>query len=106
MYNPIGKKKIKEEQSLKDYKSIVAKNLTVLRKNKGLTQVELAEQFNYSDKAVSRWEHGDTLPDINILCQLCEFYGISMNDLVNEECQIKEIDSVKEKNMVKNNYKH
>lgn len=83
---------------MRDIKSIVAKNLTMLRKNKGLTQVELAAQFNYSDKAVSRWEHGDTLPDINVLCELCEFYGITMNDLVNEECKIEEIDREQEKN--------
>ena len=84
---------------MKDVKNIVAMNLTKLRKNKGLTQLELAEQFNYSDKAVSRWEHGDTLPDINVLCELCDFYGITMNDLVSEECKIEEIDTVQEKNM-------
>ena len=84
---------------MKDVKNIVAMNLTKLRKNKGLTQLELAEQFNYSDKAVSRWEHGDTLPDINVLCELCDFYGITMNDLVSEECKIEEIDTAQEKNI-------
>ena len=84
---------------MRDVKGIVAKNLTMLRKNKGMTQAELAAQFNYSDKAVSRWEHGDTLPDINVLCELCEFYGITMNDLVNEECKIEEIDTVQAKNI-------
>ena len=79
-----------------DVKNIVARNLTMLRKNKGMTQAELAEQFNYSDKAVSRWEHGDTLPDINVLHQLCEFYGITMNDLVSEECRIEEINPAQE----------
>ncbi|MBQ8145540.1 MAG: helix-turn-helix transcriptional regulator [Clostridia bacterium] len=75
---------------MKDVKAIVAKNLTMLRKNKGLTQVELAERLNYSDKAVSRWEHGETLPDINVLYELCSFYEITMNDLVDEECSPKE----------------
>ena len=83
---------------MRDVKSTVAKNLTMLRKNKGITQAELAEQFNYSDKAVSRWEHGDTLPDINVLCELCEFYGITMNNLISEECKIEEIDKTQEKN--------
>ena len=83
---------------MRDVKSTVAKNLTMLRKKKGITQAELAEQFNYSDKAVSRWEHGDTLPDINVLCELCEFYGITMNNLVSEECKIEEIDKTQEKN--------
>ena len=78
-----------------DVKSVVSHNLSSLRKQKGLTQAELAEQFNYSDKAVSRWEHGDTLPDINVLYQLCEFYGITMNDLVSEECKPEEKSNAK-----------
>lgn len=82
---------------MKDIKGIVAKNLASLRKAKGITQAELAERLNYSDKAVSRWEHGDTLPDINVLCELCDFYGITMNDLVNENCDVKEED-INEKN--------
>lgn len=77
---------------MKDIKAIVAKNLTTLRKSKELTQAELAEKFNYSDKAVSRWEHGDTLPDINVLYELCCFYGITMNELVDENCNVKEED--------------
>lgn len=70
---------------MKDVKAIIAKNLIALRKNKGLTQVELAEKLNYSDKAISRWEHGETLPDVNVLYELCTFYEITMNDLVNED---------------------
>ena len=97
MYNPLVAKK--GENVFMDVKNIVARNLTMLRKNKGMTQAELAEQFNYSDKAVSRWEHGDTLPDINVLHQLCEFYGITMNDLVSEECRIEEINHAQEKSV-------
>ena len=70
---------------MKDRKAVVAQNLIMLRKARGITQAELAERFNYSDKAVCRWEHGDTLPDINVLYALCDFYGITMNDLVNED---------------------
>lgn len=65
-------------------KLIVAHNLMVLRKNKGLTQAELAEQFNYTDKAVSKWEHAETMPDLDTLDRLCAFYGISISDLVRE----------------------
>lgn len=86
---------------MKEVKAIVAKNLSMLRKKKGLTQVELAERLNYSDKAVSRWEHGETLPDINVLYELCSFYGITMNDLVDENCQNEEIDETEEKNAIK-----
>lgn len=70
---------------MKDVRPIIAKNLAFFRKEKGLTQAELAEKLSYSDKAISRWEHGDTLPDINILYQLCEFYGITMDILLDDE---------------------
>jgi transcriptional regulator with XRE-family HTH domain len=73
---------------MNDVRPIISKNLANLRKQKGLTQAELAEKLNYSDKAVSRWEHGDTLPDVNVLCDLCDFYGITLNDLINEECRL------------------
>lgn len=83
---------------MKDVKTVVAKNLTSLRKAKGLTQAGLAQMLNYSDKAVSRWEHGETLPDINVLYELCEFYGITMNDLVDEEYKTDEILKGRENN--------
>lgn len=66
-------------------KLIVAHNLAELRKARGLTQSELAEKFNYSDKSVSKWEHGDTMPDIEVLKQLCDFYGVTLDYLVTEE---------------------
>lgn len=69
---------------MKDVKPIIAENLAALRKSRGLTQAELAERLDYSDKAVSRWEHGDTLPDMNVLCELCEFYGITLDYLVHK----------------------
>lgn len=75
---------------MKDVRPIISKNLAKLRKDKGLTQAELAEKLSYSDKAISRWEHGDTLPDVNVLYELCEFYGITLNDLTSEECYIAE----------------
>lgn len=78
----------RKERKMKDVRPIIAKNLSKLRKEKGLTQTELAEKMNYSNKAVSRWEQGDTLPDVNVLCELCDFYGITLNDLTNEECEI------------------
>ncbi|MBQ9774145.1 MAG: helix-turn-helix transcriptional regulator [Clostridia bacterium] len=76
---------------MKDKKTVVSQNLALLRRQKGITQAELAETFNYSDKAICRWERGDTLPDINVLCALCEYYGVTMNDLVNEEFSPEEI---------------
>lgn len=72
-------------QENKDIKEIIAKNLANLRKNKKITQTELAEKFGYSDKAISKWENGDTLPDIQTLYQLCEFYNVTLDFLVSEQ---------------------
>lgn len=72
-------------QENKDIKQIIAKNLANLRKNKKITQTELAEQFGYSDKAISKRENGDTLPDIQTLYQLCEFYNVTLDFLVSEQ---------------------
>lgn len=69
-------------ETMKDLHPIIAENLAVLRKASGLTQAQLAERLGYSDKAVSRWEKGDTLPDINVLYELCDFYGIGMDALL------------------------
>lgn len=80
---------------MKDIKSVVAQNLSALRKRRGLTQAEIAEKFNYSDKAVCRWEHGDTLPDINVLYAICEFYDVTMNDLVDPDFASREFEEVK-----------
>ncbi len=70
-------------------KSTIASNLTYYRKQAGLTQIKLAEILNYSDKAVSKWERGEGVPDIFILVQLADLYQISLNDLIGERKTIK-----------------
>ena len=60
----------------------IAKNLTHYRKAAGLTQAELAEKINYSDKSVSKWESGNGVPDIYTLMQLAELYGITVDTLI------------------------
>lgn len=87
---------------MKDIRPIISRNLATLRKERGLTQAELAEKLNYSDKAISRWEHGDTLPDVNVLSELCDFYSITLNDLTNDEFTIRE---AKEYSKEMNTYK-
>ena len=57
--------------------------ITSLRKEKGLTQKELAEKLNITDSAVSKWERGNSLPDTALLMPLCEFLGISITELLN-----------------------
>ena len=79
---------------MKDLRKIIGDNLTELRKRRGLTQLELAEKFNYTDRAVSKWENGDTLPDVEVLYQLCEYYGVTMDYLTHEEnAQFKKKDN-------------
>lgn len=65
-------------------KSIVARNLAELRKDEELTQGALAKMLNYSDKAVSKWECGDSLPDLETLMTLANFYGVTLDYLVTE----------------------
>lgn len=61
---------------MENVKEIIARNLTELRKSHKMTQSALAEKLNYSDKAISRWEHAETLPDIETLCRICDIYGV------------------------------
>lgn len=63
----------------------IGQNITLYRKRAGLTQAELAEKINYSDKSVSKWESGGGAPDIYILIQLAEIFGVSVNDLIADE---------------------
>ena len=58
-----------------------AKNLVALRKQKGLTQSQLAEKLNYSDKTISKWENGDALPDSQTLFALSRFFETSMDSI-------------------------
>ena len=62
----------------------VAKNITQYRKAHHDTQLDLATKLNYSDKSVSKWERGESLPDVYILSQIAELYGVSVSALIGE----------------------
>lgn len=64
---------------------LLAKNLAYYRKASGLTQLELAEKLNYSDKLISKWERGEGFPDVFVLKTLADFYGITIDDFYIEE---------------------
>ena len=55
------------------------------RKLKGLTQMQLAEKLNITDKAISKWERGIAMPDSSIMLDLCEILGITVNELLSGE---------------------
>ena len=57
-------------------------NIAAFRKHNGLTQAGLAEKLNYSDKAVSKWERGESMPDVLTLVQLADLFDITVNDLL------------------------
>ena len=59
--------------------------LKTLRKEKGLTQEQLAEHFNVSSRTVSRWENGINLPDISLLIEISEFYETDLREILSGE---------------------
>lgn len=69
---------------MNDIKSIIAKNIADLRLAKGMTQLELAEQLHYSDKAVSKWERGESVPEIATLKAIADLFGVTLDYLVTE----------------------
>lgn len=63
----------------------IAGNITFYRKQSGMTQAELAEKINYSDKSVSKWESGNGMPDVYTLMQMAKVFKVTLNDLVGEK---------------------
>ena len=68
----------------------IAVNIKELRTNASLTQSELGDKISYSDKTVSKWENGSSVPDINALCALAEVFGITLDDIVKENAAMKQ----------------
>lgn len=73
-----------ETADFEQLKSTIAKNLVIYRKLANLTQQELAQKLNYSDKAVSKWERAEGVPDVLVLKTLADMYGVTVNDFLTE----------------------
>ncbi|HPG91842.1 MAG TPA: helix-turn-helix transcriptional regulator, partial [Clostridia bacterium] len=69
---------------MKPLNDIIAENLTALRKANGFTQIELAEKLNYSDKSVSKWERGETVPSVEVLTEMARLYAVTLDYMVCE----------------------
>lgn len=69
---------------MKDIKKVFAVNLNRYRKQAGLTQAELAEKLNYSDKTISKWERAESIPDVTVLTAVAAEFGISLDDLLKD----------------------
>jgi len=68
---------------MEEVRLAIASNIIKLRTNAGMTQAELAEKLNYSDKAVSKWERAEALPDVIVLKQIGEIFNVSVDFLLN-----------------------
>ena len=68
-------------------REIIADNIASLRKSAKLTQAELAEKLNYSDKAVSKWERGDSIPDVLVLYELAELFSVTVDYFLHEHTE-------------------
>lgn len=88
---------------MNELKKVIANNLIKYRKNAKFTQLEIAEKLKYSDKNISKWERGDAVPDVLILKQLADIYGISVNDFLIEKNDLEVVNnSQEEKSKIKN----
>ncbi len=72
-----------------EIREIFARNLANYRKANNLTQLQLAEKLNYSDKSISKWERKEGLPDVVILLRIAETFGITVNDLLRPGIRLK-----------------
>ena len=69
-------------ERMEDMKAAIAGNIIALRTGAGMTQLELAERLNYSDKSVSKWERGEALPDVYVLKSIGEIFGVTVDYLL------------------------
>ena len=80
----------------------IGKFIAECRKKKKLTQMELAEKLNITDRAVSKWENGRAMPDSSIMLELCNLLGITVNELLRGGViQMKEYEKQAEENLLK-----
>lgn len=71
--------------SEKQLKINFANRLNELRRASGMTQLELAERLNYSDKSISKWERADGIPDLYVVMQIADIFEVTPNDLVSDK---------------------
>lgn len=81
--------------------SDIGKFIAACRKEKHLTQAQLAEKLNITDRAVSKWETGKSMPDSSIMLELCEILGITVNELLSgEKISMENYDKKAEENLI------
>ena len=75
-------------------KAQIGSNIAACRRQCNMTQAELAQKINYSDKAVSKWERGESIPDVMTLAQLAELFGVGLDALVGDSQPAVSADSL------------
>lgn len=65
-------------------KPIIARNIAALRQAAGMTQLDLAEALHYSDKAVSKWERGESVPDVSVLKHIADLFHVTVDRLLQD----------------------
>jgi transcriptional regulator with XRE-family HTH domain len=70
---------------MKDMKQIIANNIISLRKAQNMTQAELASKLNYTDKAVSKWERAESVPDVTVIKEIADVFSVTVDYLMSEE---------------------
>ena len=79
----------------------IGKFIAECRKNKNMTQVELAEKLNITDRAISKWETGKGMPDSSIMIELCNELDITVNELLSgEEIEMDNYNKIAEENLL------
>lgn len=76
---------------MNELREIIGNNIAELRSRRGMTQTRLAEILNYTDKAVSKWERGEAVPDIGVLKQIADYFGVTVDFLLRAEHTVDEL---------------
>lgn len=86
-----GKKNLKSSSEFKDKMDSIkiGEFLRTLRKEKNLTQQELAEKFMVSNRTISRWETGTNMPDISLLVEIADFFDVDIREIINGERKLE-----------------
>ena len=77
--------------SMKDINLVIGNNIKELRKINKMTQSDLAEKLNYSNKAVSRWESGEVIPDVQTLNNICEIFEVPIESIFKEQLPTEKV---------------
>lgn len=76
---------------MQELRGIIATNIAKLRLSSGMTQQELASKLNYTDKAVSKWERGESVPDVSVLSRIAALFGVSVDYLLTDHTKPIEV---------------